>query len=72
MKTLTQLKNRPFYRFLEIIYLLTLVPIGYMTYMAYSEHEIVYLAWALGFLLVLEVLKRIIYYIFLGSFNPPK
>ena len=71
MKTLTELRDRPFYRFLKVLYFLLLLPLGYMVYMTYTEHDIVYLAWVLGFLLTLEVFKRVIYYIFLGSFNPP-
>lgn len=70
MKTLSELRNRPFYRFLKILYVLLLVPIGYMVYLAYAEHAPEVILWVLGFLLVLEVIKRLIYYIFLGTIIP--
>lgn len=72
MKTLTELRDRPFYRFLKVLYFLFFLPLGFMVYMGYQEQQIVYLAWVFGVLFVLEIFKRVIYYIFLGSFVPEK
>lgn len=72
MKTLSELKEKPYFRFLKVLYFLSLVPVGIFVYLAYHDHDVSLLEIALVLIFILEIIKRIVYYIFLGKFNPPK
>ncbi len=70
MKTLSELKEKPYFRFLKVLYFLSLVPVGILIYLAYHDHDILLLEVAFVLIFILEIIKRVIYYIFLGKINP--
>ncbi len=72
MKTLAELREKPLYRFLKILYFGVLVLAASMIYWAYDDREVGYLFSILAILLILEILKRFVYYIFLGAVIPPQ
>ena len=72
MKTLTELRDRPFYRFLKVLYFIALVPVAFALYFSFKEGSIELFAYSIGWIAILSGVKKLIYYIFLGSFNPSK
>ncbi len=67
MKTLTEFKDSPFYRFLKVLYFLTLIPLAFIIYYAIDDSSyeaFVFVAFAFVFM---EIVKRIIFYIAIGS-----
>ena len=72
MKTLSELKEKPTYRFLKVIYFLFLIPVGILIYLAYHDHDILLLEVAFVLIFILEIIKRTVYYIFLGNAFPEK
>lgn len=72
MKTLSELKEKPYFRFFKVLYFLLTVPLVVPLYIAFDEGWSELLFWIFVYLIILEIIKRVVYYIFLGKINPPK